>query len=73
MTSQKLIRKPEVARRLGVCAKTIDRWVAAGVFVPPMRLSARSRAAVWLEEDLAAHLDKRVAARASTSAESPAP
>ncbi|WP_425102708.1 helix-turn-helix transcriptional regulator [Burkholderia ambifaria] len=67
------MRKPEVARRLGVSERTIDRWVAAGAFVPPMRLSARSRAAVWHEDDLVAHLGMCAAARASTSAGNPAP
>ncbi|WP_392389109.1 helix-turn-helix transcriptional regulator [Burkholderia multivorans] len=66
MTSQNLVRGSEVARRLGVSRRTLDRWVAAGAFVPPLRLSARSRTAVWLEEDLAAHLEMRAAARAST-------
>ncbi|WP_428983277.1 helix-turn-helix transcriptional regulator [Paraburkholderia diazotrophica] len=66
MNSQKIVRGSEVARRFGVSRRTIDRWVSGGAFPAPLRLSERSRAAVWFEEDLIAHIAARAAARAST-------
>lgn len=40
---ERMLRRGEVARLLGVCERTISRMVAAGQFPPPVKLRKASR------------------------------
>jgi excisionase family DNA binding protein len=57
-----LLRKAEVAMRLGVHTSTIDRWIAKGKFPAPIFLQPGSPAK-WRESDVSAFIEKRRASR----------
>ncbi len=57
-----LLRKAEVARRLGVTVWTIDRWAKSGLFPKPIYLMPGSPAR-WRFRDIEAFIDKRKMAR----------
>ena len=40
---ERMLRRGEVARLLGVCERTVSRMVAAGQFPPPVKLRKASR------------------------------
>jgi predicted DNA-binding transcriptional regulator AlpA len=37
-----LLTKSDVAQLLGVSTKSVDRWVAAGLLPPPLKITART-------------------------------
>jgi len=57
-----LLRKAEVAEKLGTSTWTIDRWVRAGAFPGPIYLMPGSPAQ-WRLRDIDAFIEKRKLAR----------
>lgn len=55
-----ILRRPEVERRTGLARSTIYAAIAAGSFPAPIKLSTRSVG--WVEDDVIAWLEARVAA-----------
>jgi predicted DNA-binding transcriptional regulator AlpA len=53
-----VLRKSVVAQRLGTTIWTLDRWVKAGKFPPPLFMQDGTPA-VWRLRDIEAFLDKR--------------
>lgn len=49
------IRPDEVCRMLSVSPRTLKRYVAAGTFPSPIKLT--SRTSVWFEHEVAAWMD----------------
>ena len=57
-----LLRKAEVAARLGVSVDTINRWMRADLFVRPIYLTPESPAR-WRASDIANWIEKKRASR----------
>lgn len=55
------IRKAEAARRIGLCARQLERLEQAGRFPRRIRLSANSVG--YIEREVADWLNERIAAR----------
>lgn len=51
-----LVDMKEIAARLQICKRTLQRWTRDGNFPPPIRLSSRSLR--WRWSDVQAHLAK---------------
>jgi len=60
MTTQTIIRLPQVKLRTGLSRSTIYALVKGGQFKPPINLGAR--AVGWLESDVSEFIDARVKA-----------
>lgn len=58
---RRVLREPIVGSRTGLSPSTIDREVAAGRFPAPIRLTPRAKG--WLEAEIDAWLEARVAER----------
>ena len=52
-----LLRRIEVIKRLGVSKSTLTRWVASGLFPPPVQIGPR--AVGWYVHDVEAFLASR--------------
>lgn len=60
MTTQTIIRLPQVKERTGLSRSTIYALIKAGHFKAPISLGAR--AVGWLESDVSEFIDNRVKA-----------
>jgi prophage regulatory protein len=60
---QKVHRLPQVEAITGAKKQTLYGWIAAGKFPKPIKIG--QRAVAWLEEDLQAWRDARIAATRS--------
>ncbi|WP_292931774.1 AlpA family transcriptional regulator [Noviherbaspirillum sp.] len=60
MTSQTIIRLPQVKQRTGLSRSTIYSLIKAGQFKAPISLGAR--AVGWLESDVSDFIESRVKA-----------
>jgi excisionase family DNA binding protein len=60
-------RPEEVAARLGVSRRQVDRWVKAGKFPKPIRIG--DRAVIFIDAEVDAELERRAAERAAKQAE----
>lgn len=60
---QRLIRWPEVQRRVPFCRSQIYNLMAEGKFPRPIRGSDGGRASFWLESDIDEFIANRIAAR----------
>jgi predicted DNA-binding transcriptional regulator AlpA len=58
------ITKPQLAHALGVDAKTIDDWVAAGTFPPPHSMPGE-RTVLWRRDYFEHYVEKREWPRAA--------
>lgn len=56
-----MLRIPEVIRRTGLCRSTIYALVAHGKF--PRQIKVSENTAAWLEHEINAYLNERIAAR----------
>lgn len=61
IAGRRVLREPVVEGVTGLSASTIDREVAAGRFPAPIRLTPRAKG--WLESEIDAWLEARVADR----------
>lgn len=61
--TKRLLRRPEVEHLTGYSRSTIYRLMDIGQFPRPVRLSPRSVA--WLESDIQAWIDSRIAESAA--------
>jgi prophage regulatory protein len=59
LSSDRLIRQPEVLRRVGISKSTLWAWVGAGMFPPPVKLGPR--AVGWSENAVQSWIAERVA------------
>ena len=51
--TERILRKPEVLRTLGVSATTLQRWIDEGTFPPPVLPGGpQSRTVGWLKSDV---------------------
>ena len=57
LMSTRIIRRPEVERRIGLSRSSIYALMQKGVFPQPVKLGAR--AVGWREEDIQAWIDNR--------------
>ena len=62
---QSIIRRPGVEKATGLCRSAIYQLVAEGKFPKPIRLSAQSVG--WLETEIAAWQQARIAERDASS------
>lgn len=62
--SNKILRKPEVVEKTGLANSTLYAAIARGEFPAPLKLGVR--ASGWLESEVEAWLESRVALRAGT-------
>ncbi len=60
MTSQTIIRLPQVKQRTGLSRSTIYALIKAGKFKAPIALGAR--AVGWLESDVSEFIETRIKA-----------
>ena len=58
MTETRLIRMPEVLRRIGVSRTTLYKLLGAGQFPEPVRFS---RALTWRDTDIEAWIERQAA------------
>lgn len=63
MTTDKILRKPELRNKVRVSDPTIWRWEKAGQF--PKRLQLGGNAVGWLESEIDAWIAERAAERAA--------
>ena len=61
---RKILRLPEVARLTGESRSTIYKRISEGDFPKPVKLGAKSVG--WVEEEIAAYNEARIAAREAT-------
>ena len=54
---RRILRKSEVARLTGQCARTIDRLEALGQF--PQRITISANAVGWYDDEVEAWIDSR--------------
>lgn len=57
----RLLRLPEVLKQTGLGRTTVFDLVRCGKFPPPVRLTSSARA--WIEGEVSAWIDARIAAR----------
>lgn len=62
---ERVLRKPEIFKRIQVSDPTIWRWERSGQF--PQRIQLGGSAVGWLESEINAWLQKKAEARRSTS------
>ena len=60
---RRLLRKPEVCARIGVCRSKLDGLVREGAFPSAVRLSASTSTVAWPEHEVDAWIDARIAER----------
>lgn len=58
--ASKFLRLPEVCKRVGLAKSTLYKLVTEGEFPPPIRPTQRT--AAWVEEEIDAWQDQRIAA-----------
>lgn len=68
----RMLRKPKVADKVGLCARQIDELEAAGLFpkrvvLSPNRGPKRGRAVAWVEQEIDSFLEERAASRAASA------
>ena len=57
----RLLRMAEVKDRCGISRAYVHRLVAAGLFPKPIKISDKGRASGWLESEITAWINKRIA------------
>ena len=60
-----------VCERYGVCARTVDRWLASGVLPTPAAVINKRR--YWSEQEIEQHERRTVANRSITTASTESP
>ena len=63
MSNVRIIRLPEVERRVGLHKSAIYQRIAAGTFPAPLKIGPR--ASGWLESEIDAWIEGRLAERAA--------
>lgn len=61
MATQNLLRLPKVEAATGYRRSTIYRLIQQGEFPPPISLSSGGRASAWVEDEINAWIQKRIA------------
>ncbi len=64
----KILRQPEVVERVGYSPMHLRRLEAAGVFPRRVKLSPGGTAVGWVEDEIEAYLEARVAERDGAAA-----
>ena len=59
---KRLIRKPEVRQKTGLCNAHLYALIAEGNFPPQIKLVKGGRASAWLESEVDEWIDQRVKA-----------
>jgi predicted DNA-binding transcriptional regulator AlpA len=65
---QRMYRKAELPQFVGLRRTQIEELIKVGQFPKPVQLSDRGRAIAWLEADLLAWQNARIAARNTVAA-----
>ena len=66
---QRIMRRPEVLKTVGVATSTLYGWMSTGQFPRPVRLGPK--AVGWRSEDVAQWIAERPLVEAKTDAEEP--
>ena len=64
LTNKRVIRRPEVKERCGLRDSALTDAIQRGEFPAPLKVSASGRTVVWLEAEIDAWLEARLAQRA---------
>ncbi len=59
----RILRKPEVERRVGACERAIRDWESDGTFPRRFRIHPNGRAIGWLESEVLEWIRERAASR----------
>ena len=59
----RILRRPEVEKRVGTCERAIRDWEAKGNFPRRFRIDPDGRAVGWLESEVRAWIEARAASR----------
>ena len=60
-TKERILRWPEVQERAGICRSHVHQLISKGQFPAQIRLTANGRASGWLESEIEAWLENRIA------------
>jgi len=63
----RILRWPEVNLKTGLCRSHIHQLVSKGHFPPPIKLTPNGRASGWVEFEVNAWLEQRIAESRSNS------
>ena len=63
----RILRFPEVNLKTGLCRSHIHQLVSKGHFPPPIKLTPNGRASGWVEFEVNAWLEQRIAESRSNS------
>jgi prophage regulatory protein len=62
--NKRILRRPELTKKVGLCKVSIDNLVKSGEFPPPIKLGGTdSRAVGWIESEVDAWIDQKVTER----------
>lgn len=53
-TKSRFVTSSYLCKELGICQRTLERWINAGKFPAPLRLGLRKR--VWLRTEYETHI-----------------
>lgn len=62
-TGKRLLKRPEVREKTSLSDSELYRQIAAGAFPRPIRLTPNGRAVAWLESEVDAWIESRLADR----------
>lgn len=65
--SKRLLKRPEVRERTSLSDSELYRQIAAGTFPRAIRLTPNGRAVAWLESEVEAWIESRLAEREEVS------
>jgi prophage regulatory protein len=67
----RIIRWPKVHEKVGLCRSHIHQLISKGEFPAQIRLTSNGRASGWIESEVDAWVEQRIAASRPNSRETP--
>lgn len=65
-TQSRFVLASELCAEIGICQRTLERWINDGKFPAPLRLGLRKR--VWLRTEYESHISAKTAEKERSNA-----